>query len=189
MTIFLAGRYERRDELAGYARELTEMGYTVQSRWLDAANAAFTPDEYADGLYDQNGFKDERVPAAAEAASKDINDLLNAQTLILFTEHPTTAWPRGARNVELGMALGYNLLLGALSQLMPPQALWQVGFTPKQILLVGPRENVYECLPGATRFLTWTEAREFLSQEHAESASIQVVKPQLVGADGRPLLS
>ncbi len=73
----------------------------------------------------------------AEIAVADIGGLLAASTVIVFTEPPVTvAKPRGGRHTEFGYALaaGHN------------------------VLVVGPRENVFHNLPGVRAVDTWESA-------------------------------
>jgi len=68
-------------------------------------------------------------------ATEDWEDLLAADWLIAFTELPRSHPSRGGRHVELGAAL-------ALA---------------KRIIIVGPAENVFCCLPQIERVDTWFE--------------------------------
>lgn len=83
------------------------------------------------GLADQ-AKEEERTRYALE----DLADLTAAELVISFTEEPRTTQSRGGRHVELGIALGMG----------------------KMCVVVGPRENVFHCLPQVRRFATWTEA-------------------------------
>lgn len=92
MRIYLAGRYGRRDELAGIAGQLEAMGHEITSRWLSGEHEA----------------KDES-PTPEEAASwamDDLNDIDASEAFALFTEaDPEKQAGRGGRFVELGYAL------------------------------------------------------------------------------------
>lgn len=101
MRIYLAGRYSRREELAGYAAELGALGHTVTSRWLL-------------GLHEWPGRRgDSEFPPARtqEWAQEDLADVLAAECVVSFTERPRTERNRGGRHVELGIALGTRKLL------------------------------------------------------------------------------
>lgn len=67
------------------------------------------------------GAQNERVRFAEE----DRTDVYAADMLIAFTEVARSSNSRGGRHVELGMALGRG----------------------KKVVIVGPRENVFCCLP------------------------------------------
>lgn len=69
-------------------------------------------------------------------AQEDYDDLCAADCCIAFTEPPRSTNSRGGRHVEFGIAL-------ARSQ-------W--------VIVVGPRENVFHCLPHVEVFATWEDA-------------------------------
>lgn len=81
-SVYLAGRYDRREELLGYSRELESMGYEIVSTWLDG---------YHDGLPNDI------------IANDDYADLLDAEIVIHFTETPEAGYNRGGRHVEFGL--------------------------------------------------------------------------------------
>lgn len=93
MLIYLAARYARRAEMAGYARELDAMGYHVTSRWIHGSHE----------------LDDHPAPAErARLAAEDLEDLLAADVVISFTEQPRAALDKpghGGRHVEFGLAL------------------------------------------------------------------------------------
>jgi len=125
MRVYLAARFSRRAELAGYAEILRSSGIEVTSRWL-GGNHQIPKDGEVDGF------------EARRFAREDIEDLLAADTVVCFTEPDGTPHTRGGRHVEFGLALG-------------------VG---KQVILIGPRENVFYWLPAVWRykdFWNWFE--------------------------------
>lgn len=92
VKVYLASRYSRRLELVDHAQELTELGYTVTSRWLAGTHDAEhpTPEQRADW------------------AAEDWADLMASDWVISFTEQPKAllANPgRGGRHVEFGAAM------------------------------------------------------------------------------------
>ena len=90
MTVYLAARYSRRSELAGYALDLLNGGHTVVARWLHSHNAV-------DG---------DETELRALWAAEDMEDLSVADVVISFTEQQRSAQNgRGGRHVEFGMAL------------------------------------------------------------------------------------
>ena len=91
MKIYLASRYGRRAELAGYAKELEAIGHTVTSRWLLGVHEAADDDKSRWGEFAQN----------------DVDDVYRADLLIAFTE--SEPFPRGSRHVEFGAALAWEL--------------------------------------------------------------------------------
>ena len=87
MNIYLAARYDRRDELLDYALELNNMDHYVTSRWI----YIITP---------------ETIEVESNIISlRDIQDIENSDTLICFSENPDSSYGRGVRHVELGIAL------------------------------------------------------------------------------------
>jgi nucleoside 2-deoxyribosyltransferase len=98
MKIYLASRYSRREELAGYAKRLEETGHhVVTARWLQGLHEA-----------------DERTAAIElrqRFAYEDLADLDEADVLVAFTEEPYKIATRGGRHVELGYALAKGKLV------------------------------------------------------------------------------
>jgi len=75
--------------------------------------------------------------AARRFAEEDLEDIHGADAIVAFTERPRSQHSRGGRHVELGYALALD----------------------KHILVIGPRENVFCCLPGVISF---PDTRTFL---------------------------
>ncbi len=73
-------------------------------------------------------------------AMEDWEDLCRADIVISFTEEPRSSNSRGGRHVEFGAALALG----------------------KTCLVVGPRENVFHCLPQVGVFSTTASALTFL---------------------------
>lgn len=71
--------------------------------------------------------------AAERFAQEDWHDLQSAELVVSFTEAPRTSNSRGGRHVEFGAALAWG----------------------KTCIVVGPRENVFHCLPDVTVFHSW----------------------------------
>lgn len=69
-------------------------------------------------------------------ASEDIKDLFDADICISFTEIPRSNNSRGGRHVEFGMAFALG----------------------KRCIVVGPRENVFHCLPEIEVYETFSMA-------------------------------
>lgn len=63
-------------------------------------------------------------------ATEDFTDVLAAEVVVSFTEPPRTTNSRGGRHVEFGIGLALG----------------------KVCVIVGPRENVFHCLPNVEVF-------------------------------------
>lgn len=115
MKFYLAARYGRRSELQVYRQELMGFGHEVNARWL--------VNDHAEGT----------DPAVNnQLAEEDIEDLLAADTFVAFTEKPDSPYNRGGRHVELGMAMSHA------RRAWPYQ-----DHGPRQVIIVGPRENIF----------------------------------------------
>ena len=94
------------------------------------------------GGHEWVGTDDDALPLEVGAgfAADDIADINAADAIVCFTEAPRTGPSRGGRHIEAGYALGMGKIL----------------------LLVGPRENVFYCLPEFHHFERWPEARDLI---------------------------
>ena len=70
-----------------------------------------------------------------ELANDDLRDICKADTFVAFTELPGVEPNRGGRHVEFGIAIAREMTLA----------------------VVGPRENVFHCLPGVKVYANWAE--------------------------------
>ncbi len=128
LVIYLAGRYDRRIELCEYRAQLQDIGFIVNSRWLDGLHVL------AAGLGEKTN---QFAPAEAQTwmASEDWADVISADIVINFTEPPDSDSKRGGRHVEYGAALALK----------------------KQVFIVGFRENVFHYLPQARYYESWAD--------------------------------
>lgn len=139
---YLAGRYSRREELAGVRDVIEGFGGVVTSRWLDGDHQVDdegVPIGEDGAALVEDGHVDGHARAAALRASfatDDVEDVARADVLIVFTEPPRSSTSRGGRHVELGLGLGLR----------------------KKVLVVGPRENVFCWLPVVEHFPSWASA-------------------------------
>lgn len=86
---------------------------------------------------DDAGLSTEAKAAERERfAREDFEDLAGADCCISFTEVPRSTNSRGGRHVEHGIALGMG----------------------KRVLVAGPRENVFHCLPAVEWYPDWANA-------------------------------
>ena len=97
MKFYLAARFERREELKKYVRDLENAGHTNASSWI------FTETQSED-LKNPGEF----YPEYRRCAERDLEDIEKSDMLIFFCEDLESCWPRGGRHVELGYALGKN---------------------------------------------------------------------------------
>ena len=76
-----------------------------------------------------------RPEIGRDFAVDDLIDLAQADTLIAFTEAPHSTASRGGRHVEFGIAIAREM----------------------HLVVVGPRENVFHCLPDVKVYANWAE--------------------------------
>ena len=126
--VYLAARYSRIEEMNAYADQLREAGCEVTSRWLLGIHQLHEGAEPVDAHAPS-------VPLEARPfAQDDFDDVLRSHVVVCFTESPGTQGAgRGGRHVEFGMALAWG----------------------KDLVIVGPRENVFHTLPQVQRFSRW----------------------------------
>ena len=133
VNVYLAARYSRREELNWYKRDLEQRGHKVTSRWLLGGH------QISDAaLQDDHGDQGFEASERQRFAQEDWEDLVAADVVISFTETPRSSSSRGGRHVEFGAALALG----------------------KACIVVGPRENVFHCLPQVTVVDSWYEILE-----------------------------
>jgi nucleoside 2-deoxyribosyltransferase len=96
LSVYLAARYSRKEEIKQKAGELEQLGITVTSRWLEEkadpnTTMAVVGEEFCQFV-----------------ANQDIEDIDRADVFILFSEDPEKAFVRGGRHFETGYAYGIN---------------------------------------------------------------------------------
>lgn len=130
ISYYLAARYSRNGEMRQYRAVLEGHGHKVTSRWIDRPVTG-GPRKSLD------------VPAlkaypeqGREYAEQDIKDILDADVLLLFTDGLATG--KGGRHVEFGIAIS----------------------TAKAVVIIGPRENVFQTLDGIDQFDTFPHFME-----------------------------
>lgn len=132
MKIYLASRFGRRDEMREYEKELKNAGHVCTANWLWAEE----PDER-----DGGGMRAISDEDKARYAIVDMEDVAKSDVLVAFTEAPgVEGGSRGGRHVEFGAALAFN----------------------KEVLIVGPRENIFHYLPGLRQFDSFDKALKAL---------------------------
>lgn len=150
--IYLAARYSRRLELVGYRGQLEALSYEIPARWLNGShqldNEGRPIGEDGEALveqHDEYGSAQASPPLREKFAMDDLEDVLQADILVAFTEMPRTGNSRGGRHVELGIAIGAGI----------------------PVMVVGPRENVFCHLPHVRHFETWPDCLDVLTQSRA----------------------
>lgn len=95
MKIYIAGRYGRREELAGYRDQIEAMGlgHTVTSSWLNGEH------ESMDGDWRLHPYE------ARNWAANDLADIDEADVLLAITGDVGEAGTGGGRHVEWGYAV------------------------------------------------------------------------------------
>jgi nucleoside 2-deoxyribosyltransferase len=130
VKVYLAAPYAARDQVKDYAAELTRIGFTITSTWLNE-----THDINAGTTGAATGLSNDQVAlhAAADLHDIDQSDLLVAITAKAVNERGGS----GGRHVETG----YAIALG------------------KPVVVVGEPENVFHRLGSACTIVpTWHEA-------------------------------
>lgn len=101
-SVYIAGRYSRRDELKQVAKYLRDRGIGVTSRWLDEDKP----------LHTQMG--DDTPEFYRKTALDDLFDIDRAEAVLFYSEDPLVGTPRGGRHVEFGYALGKEKIMFAI---------------------------------------------------------------------------
>jgi len=131
MKIYLAARYSRIEELNNYKAILEESGHIVTSRWLNGDSQSHGYDAYKIARGNELDLFPEK---AALFAKDDVEDVKAAHMILCFSEEPRNGNSgRGGRHIEFGLALALG----------------------KRVIVIGPRENVFHCLPEIEHFPTW----------------------------------
>jgi len=126
--LYLAARYQLKEDIAEHAAELQSMGYRVTSTWMS---------EPHDGNISMKDVDEETL---AEYAARDLLEIDEADLFVFFSEDPETPTKRGGRHVEFGYALAKG----------------------KEIVAIGPRENIFHYLEAIARFHSWRQFTEEL---------------------------
>ena len=136
MKIYLAARYSRREELCGYADALRGLGHVVDARWLLGNHQIHEGADKVEAWAIS-------IPIEGRAfAVDDYEDVRAADMVISFSEEPRSGNSRGGRHVEFGLAVAWG----------------------KKVKVVGPRENVFHCLPTVEHHWMWADCLESLKE-------------------------
>jgi len=129
MRVYLAGAFSRKNEIAEKTQELENMGIIVTSSWVRESES-------------ENKVLDCDEELAPLLARKDLQEIMAADAVVLFTHDPTHKFVRGGRMHEAGFAMGLG----------------------KSLLVCGPKENIFHYLPEVNVFSTWEELKETLTK-------------------------
>lgn len=129
MKIYISARFGRREEAEALAVQLQGMGHTITSHWLWQ-----TKPEMAYG---------EGPDAVAEFATRDIAEVLDADTLVALSEPENNPWGRGGRHVEFGVAIAFD----------------------KQLMVIGPLENLFHYMHHVLNFTTQDGFLNYMIEE------------------------
>ena len=127
-SVYLSGRFERRDEINACRLELHEAGIEVTSSWL-------TDPEPPELNEDSAGFSD---PIWAALAGVDREEVHRADAIVLFADPQGGAG--GSRHVEFGMALAWRKTLIVVGEV-------------ENLFQRLPEVLVFSCWPSALRAL------------------------------------
>lgn len=139
---------------ASYARRRELCGY---ARDLQAHGFKVTSrwlDENHDAEDDGIRSSDATKSRDARFADRDLDDIYASDVLIAFTEPAGSPYARGGRHVETGIAIAVH----------------------KRLVVVGPRENVFHCLPGVTVFRDWEEVMRNIHTLEAPSQTFKEIR-------------
>lgn len=141
---------------ARYSRREELLGYKDE---LEGRGYVITS-RWLSGNHQVDGFDpSSEVPEADRVrfAVEDYEDVLAAETVISFTEPPRSTNSRGGRHVEFGIALAAG----------------------KEVIVIGPRENVFHCLPKVYHFRDWWTFIVKLDQTYPRDRTAMVIGDEL----------
>lgn len=139
--VYLAARYSRHDEMQGVRDVLAVLrGIEVTSRWIDCHTDVVGDFTASFTAEFLNAYPEKCAPLGQH----DVDDLMAADTVISFTG----GGGKGGRHVEFGVAVALG----------------------KQLIVVGPRENVFHTLAAVQWFPDWPHFVMALSQAAKASA-------------------
>lgn len=150
MKVYTAAPFAWRDRMRKYRDELEEIGVGCTARWL---NEKASP---TSSIFDHD---DEYLRGTAYI---DLQDIVEADAVILFTPSDEDladiaivkrAWARGGRHFEFGFAYAWH----QLSYLV-------TGKEVPELIICGPRENVFSYLDCIRQFNTWSETKSYLAE-------------------------
>lgn len=150
--IYLAASYARKDEMKERRLALNSMGYDVTSRWIDQEG------QHAKGDLPPDRYQS-TPDECYEFAIRDVDDILKSDVFVMFTGDGLGS---GGRHTELGIALGCCAI--------------------SLIIIIGPRENVFQCSPRFAQFDTWDDFAKEVWKGQSIHASYDHIRHMIYGA-------
>lgn len=123
MKIYLAAQYSWRNIIKGYAKQLEDCGHEVTSTWLQERKGLSTELTELSNRF------------LREHAKADLEDIIKADCVVLFSVGPTELTKRGGRHVEFGLGYALN----------------------KRMVVCGPKENIFHYLDDVVCFNTFED--------------------------------
>lgn len=121
MIAYIAAGYSRKNEMVEKIAELAHLGIQVTSTWPYEPHS---PNSQLGEISDEDYL---------DLAKRDIAEINEADTVILFTQEPTKPFVRGGRMHEFGYAHAAG----------------------KRLIVIGPRENIFHYLPSVKVYHSW----------------------------------
>ena len=129
MKVYLAASILRREEMRAYRLDLERQGHLVTSSWLDSEEVTQV-DNMTEGDQSKHYW----------SAQRDLGDIRDADTLILFTDQPSTT---GGYHVEFGYAFALC----------------------KSMVVIGPVLNIFHTDPTVYTFSDWATFLNLLANK------------------------
>jgi len=127
MRVYFAARYSRHPEMRQYRAEIE------RASTLNRVTSRWIDAHGGEHLVSLAGDQLKDPTLGRHLAMIDLEDIDNADYLIAFTQEENGN-SKGGRHVEFGYALAQD----------------------KQIIVIGPRENVFYCMEGVDQYNSWS---------------------------------
>jgi len=136
--VYLAAKYSSNKQMREYRQTLIQYDIAVTSRWID---------QHGGDQSESAGPSSLNIAPHmyVRFAAADVQDIMDADTLIFFSQGDGRE-SKGGRHTKLGIAIGLG----------------------KSIVIIGPRENVFHCIPTITHCYSWFEFERWLAKERTE---------------------
>lgn len=148
MKVYIAARYGQKEEMKQVAALLRDKGIEITSSWLQEPHAAGTTMDMVS------------CEELCSYAQRDLEDIEEADAVILFTVDPLIPTVRGGRHVETGYCICLK----------------------KPLFIVGPRENIFHHLPQVRQFSDIASMLKDLLKE-AKRAKVKLAIKDQIGEE------